>query len=300
MPINVGALDTNVYDKLRTFDDYRRAEQEFQLKKQIEAQNAALWQSGAKSPAALQLANEYQKRIAARDIVGANIIAQFAKTLDKGIAIDQNGTYQTLPGYAASVGSIEGAKAGYKQQAEKNVDLRMNPQIKQQENRAGAIGDAIGKAEGASEKKYIQAPQIETYLQEAEKLLPAATSGGAATFARDAAGFFGSATSGSGNDAQLDVIGAALTAGVPRMEGPQSNYDVALYQKAAGDLANSSKPRETRLKAIETIRNLNNKYMRQEPNIIDVFEPSESQPVQLKPDISKSDALDELRRRGKL
>lgn len=135
--------------------------------------------------------------------------------------------------------------------------------IKESEARGTEKGKAVGAAEGAAEKKVMQAPVIADLLTKAEALLPKATSGGAAVAGRNLAGFFGSATEGSEIDSQLDVIGASLTSGVPRMEGPQSNYDVTLYEKAAGDLANSSKPRETRLAAIKTLRELNNKYANQ-------------------------------------
>lgn len=139
------------------------------------------------------------------------------------------------------------------------------PDFKGDQAAATAAGTARGAAEGALEKKILQAPQVEQLLQQAEKLLPKATSGGAATMVRDVAGFFNHPTEGAEYDSQLDVVGAALTAGVPRMEGPQSNYDVALYQKAAGDLANSETPAPVRIAAIKTIRELNNKYANMAP-----------------------------------
>lgn len=134
------------------------------------------------------------------------------------------------------------------------------PQVRGAQARSAATGKAAGEAEGAIEKKIIQAPQIEEYLRQAEELLPGATSGGLSTMGKGVSEFFGRPAQGSAADSQLDVLGAALTSGVPRMEGPQSNYDVKLYEKAAGDLANTSKPREVRLAAIKTIRELNNKY----------------------------------------
>lgn len=262
------ALNLGILNKGKSFSDYQRLEEEFQLKKQLaqaqimSAQARALAsENGGQLPAPLQLANEFQKARAAGDTQRMSDIAQFAKIYDRGVIQSAESGIQPLPGYAASVANIEGAKAGAKQQAEKNVDLRMNPQIKQGESRGSAIGEATGKAEGGIESKYIKAPQIEEYLSQAEKLLPDATSGGFETNRRDIAGYFGSATKGSLNDSRLDVIGAALTSGVPRMEGPQSNYDVALYQQAAGDLANPKKPFEVRQAAIKTIREINNKYI---------------------------------------
>lgn len=61
-------------------------------------------------------------------------------------------------------------------------------------------------------------------------------------------------------DAQLDILGAKLVSKVPRFEGPQSDRDTAMYQKAAGDLGNANKPIQTRLAAIRTMIDLNKKY----------------------------------------
>lgn len=47
---------------------------------------------------------------------------------------------------------------------------------------------------------------------------------------------------------------------MPRFEGPQSDKDTQFYKEAAGDLANPSKPVETRMAALETLRALNEKY----------------------------------------
>jgi len=44
------------------------------------------------------------------------------------------------------------------------------------------------------------------------------------------------------------------------MEGPQSNYDVQLYQDAAGKIGDSTIPISRRLAALETVRGLNEKY----------------------------------------
>jgi hypothetical protein len=175
----------------------------------------------------------------------------------QGTAMSPEGVLSPMSGAPQAKGALKfGEEAGGQQ-----AKLQYAGPIASAEQ----MGEAMGKAEGATARKSVQAPQIESLLQQAEGLLPKATSGGLATTGRDLAGYFGEATEGSEFDTQLDVIGAALTSGVPRMEGPQSNYDVKLYEKAAGDLANSEKPIEARLAAIKTMRNLNNKYMTTAP-----------------------------------
>ncbi len=125
---------------------------------------------------------------------------------------------------------------------------------------ASAIGEAKGKAQGQYERQAINAqPNLDT-LNEAEKLLPKATGGGLQQ-ARDAvAGQFNIATEGSKAASQLDILAAKLTMQVPRMEGPQSDRDTALYKEAAGNLANRSLPTETRQAALERMKALNQKY----------------------------------------
>lgn len=181
-----------------------------------------------------------------------NALYQVQTGMRQGLMRDEHGNIVALPGVAAAKGAIKYGETAGGQQAE----LQYAAPI------AGAkqVGEATGKAQAAIDVKSIKAPQIESLLQQAEKLLPNATAGGMATGMRDAAGYFGEATPGSKIDSRLDIIGAALTSGVPRMEGPQSNYDVALYQQAAGDLANTKKPAATRLAAIKTLREINNKY----------------------------------------
>lgn len=185
------------------------------------------------------------------------------KVLDQG---NQFGRLNPITGQVEMIAPINPKVAEtpeYKaaqEQAVSNVDLQMKPQIAGASAEQSAIGTAAGTAQGNIEKKAIQAPQVLDLLNRAEKLLPEATSGGMQTVGRDVAALAGYATPGSKADTQLNVLAAGLVSNVPRMEGPQSDKDVALYKQAAGDLANSSLPTETRQAAIKTMRDLQNKY----------------------------------------
>lgn len=112
-------------------------------------------------------------------------------------------------------------------------------------------------------KPDVKTTQGQTVLDlaaKAKEVLPQATSGfisNLATMATDASGI---PTNKSAADAQLRVISGALTSNVPRMEGPQSNADVALYKQSAADVANPNIPYQTRMKALETVIQLNEKY----------------------------------------
>ena len=110
------------------------------------------------------------------------------------------------------------------------------------------------------DKKVAQGQSMIELAQKAQALLPSATSGAIsnlATMATDAAGI---PTNKSAADGQLRIIGAQLVSNVPRMEGPQSDADVKLYRQAAADVANGNIPYQTRIKSLNTIIELNQKY----------------------------------------
>jgi hypothetical protein len=123
-------------------------------------------------------------------------------------------------------------------------------------NQANEGNPALAKAD----TKTTQGQTVLDLAARAKAVLPQASSGaisGLMTMATDASGI---PTNKSAADAQLRVISGALTSNMPRMEGPQSNADVALYKQSAADVANSNLPYQTRMKALETVIGLNEKY----------------------------------------
>lgn len=125
---------------------------------------------------------------------------------------------------------------------------------------ATSVGEAEGKAWGAIMAKATSSEGIEDILDLADPLIDVATgSGGGA--ARDKVGaFFGYSSTGDQAIGQLRVLQAALMLNQPRMEGPQSDKDVVLYQQAAAELGDPSVPRERKKAAASTIRQLQVKY----------------------------------------
>lgn len=128
-----------------------------------------------------------------------------------------------------------------------------------------ALGKSTGEAMGGIAKREVNAPQVLNLVSQAEALLPKSTGSLAGRGSKFVTQQMGMSTEASRADKQLGVIANALTANVPRMEGPQSDYDVQLYQQAAGDVANTNVPYEDRLAALQTIRTLQQKYLNQEP-----------------------------------
>jgi hypothetical protein len=64
---------------------------------------------------------------------------------------------------------------------------------------------------------------------------------------------FGVSTPGSRANAALEPLAGALTAIVPRFEGPQSDADRESYERQAGLLADKSKPVEDRVAAAKAV-----------------------------------------------
>jgi hypothetical protein len=128
--------------------------------------------------------------------------------------------------------------------------------------RASVINQA-NKGNPALAKPDVKTTQGQTVLdvaKRAEIVLPKASSGiisNLFTMATDAAGI---PTDKSAADAQLRVLGGQLTLAQPRMEGPQSNADSILYQQMAASVANPNVPYQTRMKALNTVIELNEKY----------------------------------------
>lgn len=183
---------------------------------------------------------------------------------NKGL-ISQNGQMSMAPGYNEGVASTEGAK----KLAEQQAILGTAGQIESEK----AQGAAAGKTLGEQDKRAINAPNNLMLISEAEKLLPQATSGLGQIAMRGAANMAGYSTDSSKADRQLNVLSAALTQSVPRMEGPQSDKDTAMYKQAAGDVGNADVPYEDRLAALQTMKLLQNKY--QHLNGIDTAQKAE-------------------------
>lgn len=147
--------DLSVFGRLKSKQDYDRAEQEFQLRKQI-AQSELVRSNRVQSPAAVQLANEIQNARASGDMQRLNDLVAAAKIYDRGVVPGADGSLTALEGYGDALGSIAGTKKSYETQAQKNIESVMNPRI---------VG-AESAARQAQELRY--APAIESSRKIAE------------------------------------------------------------------------------------------------------------------------------------
>lgn len=82
----------------------------------------ALGVGGQAMPAAIQIANEIQRRRDSGDEAGAILLEQSAKLGDKGTYTDLTGQVNVLPGYAPAVATIAGAKADAENMSDQAYD----------------------------------------------------------------------------------------------------------------------------------------------------------------------------------
>ncbi|MFV5471669.1 hypothetical protein VXP92_07200 [Acinetobacter baumannii] len=108
------------------------------------------------------------------------------------------------------------------------------------------------------EKQRIS--RVNAVLDEIQGILPQATASYAGRGIDLLARGVGLATPGDVATGKLGTLGGQLVALMPKMSGPQSDKDVAMYKQMAGQLDDPTIPLQVRQAALQTIRSLNNKY----------------------------------------
>jgi hypothetical protein len=103
--------------------------------------------------------------------------------------------------------------------------------------------------------------QLTTGVDRAIELLKKGpTASGFGSMLDRTANFVGASTPGADAASQLDTLSGWLMSNVPRMEGPQSDKDVANYRIMAAEVGDRTKPVSQRMKAAEELKSLQAKY----------------------------------------
>lgn len=122
-------------------------------------------------------------------------------------------------------------------------------------------GTAADKKLATAEAQKVQdSKDAVKLIDEAARILPGSTHSGIGNLVDSAAGAIGVSTAGAEAGDKLRVIGGYLTSKVPRMQGPQSDYDVKLYQEMAGRVGDTSLPIARRQAALATMKQLHQGY----------------------------------------
>ncbi len=109
-------------------------------------------------------------------------------------------------------------------------------------------------------KREQSARNVLDIIAEAKPLLAKSTGSYTGAAVDEAARIFGNTTSGAVNVAKLKTLEGSLMMAMPRMEGPQSDKDVAMYQQAAGRVGDPTVPPALKLAALESIEKINKRY----------------------------------------
>ncbi len=161
---------------------------------------------------------------------------------------------------ASSQAQIEGAKAGATESAKLNQKLEKEPALEAAKTKAVEAAKLEAKINDKISTAGRDAEGVNSILDIAEEMIPMSTQSGVGTVADAAAGIVGMSTKGAEVADSLKTLEGALIMKMPRMEGPQSNYDVELYRQMAARIGDSNIPAPRRIAALKTLRELTAKY----------------------------------------
>ncbi|MRT30818.1 hypothetical protein [Herbaspirillum sp. CAH-3] len=126
----------------------------------------------------------------------------------------------------------------------------------------GGPADIKNSKEG--NQRTQDAKDVLAIADEADKLLAKASNGYLSSGYNQALGALGSSTAAAQADAQLKVLQGAMVSKMPKMSGPQSDKDVLLYREMAGQIGDPTVPVAQRRAALQTVRDLQRKYLGQD------------------------------------
>lgn len=117
-----------------------------------------------------------------------------------------------------------------------------------------------GKQVATDMKNQRFADSTYTLVQPLADLIRKSTGSGIGAGADKIAALLGKSTTGAEAIAELDVLTYPLISNIPRFEGPQGQRDVEIYERAAGDLNNPTKPVKVRLAALNAMVTMLKRY----------------------------------------
>jgi hypothetical protein len=159
------------------------------------------------------------------------------------------------------------AQAAFESQMRANNGSLGGIPLQSEAEAAGAKARAEGEARAgverdtASGKKTLQATDMLDNIKRARTLLTMDPTGSLAGAGVDKVIGLAGMTTPSGNVANsLETLSGWLVANVPRMEGPQSNFDVENYRAMAGRIGDRTIPAKARLAALDEVERIQQKY----------------------------------------
>lgn len=136
------------------------------------------------------------------------------------------------------------------------------PGFQGEQERAKSEAKAQVELKADTVKKGKGADALVSYANEAESILNkgAATGSLLGTGAAAMKGAVGYSDQSTKDNQRLKLISGWMVANVPRMEGPQSNYDVQNYREMAAMVGDTTIPIGDRIEAVKQLKGLQEKY----------------------------------------
>lgn len=168
--------------------------------------------------------------------------------------------------------ALQGTLSGAKTRATSNVDLEMKPQIRRAESNVDLeMKPKIVTAEETAKAKVGQQTEKIKNVNTANKFLSVAeqakdlldknpTGSGIGAMVDTAGRVVGMSSESAEVASQLEAVSGWLVSNVPRMEGPQSNFDVENYKTMAGMIGDRTRPVSERKEALKAVIKLQEKY----------------------------------------
>lgn len=142
------------------------------------------------------------------------------------------------------------------------IGAQHNPKLIKDKTAASETAKADVELETDQRKKSVQAGNMSDFIKQANTLLNDASGGLAGTAwsgAKRVAGYSDKTTQAN---EQLKLISGWMVSNVPRMEGPQSEFDVKNYMEMAAKVGDSMTPVEDRRAALKQLEALQSKYLK--------------------------------------
>lgn len=164
-----------------------------------------------------------------------------------------------IPGLSGGMGGLQVSGMKLDPSGRPMIDF-VNPEASYNEQAARERAKRESALLDENTKKSMQAGNMTELINQAKGLLNDASGsvpGTVLSAGKQALGFSDKTTQAN---QRLQLISGWLVANVPRMEGPQSNFDVQNYQIMAGVVGDSRIPIKDRMAALDSLLQLQKKY----------------------------------------
>lgn len=121
-------------------------------------------------------------------------------------------------------------------------------------------GESRSAPTATSQTAVKEANEALALIKQAEEIIPKATGSYIGSAVDQVGRVFGKSTGGDIATGQLQAIEGALVAKMPKMSGPQSDKDVALYKQMAGVIGDPTIPAPRKMAALEVVKEIQQRY----------------------------------------